>query len=847
MKNFLLTSAVAMVFLGADGQCPFAVTLKSEGGNCLGNALNVSAGAGVALSAIGWYNGSTEVKTFKAVTSGATGMTIAPTNGRGIAPNQLDNAIGVFVDATGNVYIVDRLNYRVQKWPPGGVSGQTVAGGNGQGAQANQLSDPIGVFVDPAGNVYVDDFGNYRIQEWAPGAVSGVTVAGGNGQGSNANQLSQPTSVFVDGGGNIFIADANNNRVQEWAPGAVSGMTVAGGNGPGNAANQLDYPAGVFVDGFGNLYVADEKNNRIQEWAPGAVSGVTVAGGNGVGNAANQLNTPYSVFVDNSGNIYIDDLVNYRIQKWAWGAASGVTVAGGNGGGNGANQLLDPTGVFVDSQGNIYIADYGNNRIQKWGPESSITTTYTPLVPGSYTAVVTNASGCTVTSNAIVLEPTVTPVVSISASATNICTGSSVSFTASAANGGAAPVWQWQVNGVSASANGAVYTTNTLVKGDLVSCILTSDAVCASPSSVNSDTITIAIGPPVTPALTIATTADTICQGAQVGFAASPVNGGSTPVFQWKVNGVNVFSDSAVFITNSLVDGDIVSCVMTSQAGCVTAPTANSNVLPMTVKPAAGSTVTISAANAMVCAGAPVSFSANAVSSGIAPDYQWQVNGVDAGTDSRVYTSNGLANGDRISCLFSDSTVCASSSSNMLTMQVDAAPDVDSGQTYTIILGQGVMLNPALSDSIVSYLWSPALGLSDSAIRNPVASPLTSTVYMLTVTAADGCKASGYIRVDVSAPVRVPNAFTPNGDGKNDIFYILSAPQGSLIRDFSIYDRWGQNVFRVRDAPAGDRAFGWNGDMGGHPAPQGAYIYLVILGLADGTTQKFQGSLLLIR
>jgi gliding motility-associated-like protein len=847
MKNFLLTSAVAMASLGAAGQCPFAVSLKSEGGNCLGTALDVSAGSSATLSIIAWYNGGSEVKTFKAITTGGTGVTIAPTNGRGAAANQLDNAIAVFVDGTGNVYIADRLNNRVQKWPPGGVSGQTVAGGNGQGAQANQLSDPIGIFVDPAGNVYVDDFGNYRIQEWAPGAVSGVTVAGGNGQGSNANQLSQPTSVFVDGGGNCFIADANNNRVQEWAAGASSGVTVGGGNGPGNAANQLDYPAGVFVDGSGNIYIADEKNNRIQKWAPGATSGVTVAGGNGVGSAANQLNTPYSIFVDNSGNIYIDDLVNYRIQEWAPGATSGVTVAGGNGGGSGANQLQDPTGVFVDNQGNVYVADYGNNRIQKWGPESSIVTTFTPLIPGSYTAVVTNSSGCTVTSNAIVIQATSTPAVSISASATNICTGSSVSFTASATNGGSTPVWQWQVNGVNTGTNSAAYTTNGLMNGDLVTCMMTSNAVCASPASVNSDTITISIGPPVAPALTITTTADTICQGAKVAFTALPVNGGSPPVFQWQVNGVNQGPDSPVFITNTLADGDVVCCVMTSQAGCVTAPTATSNFLPVTVKPQGASSVTISTADTAVCGGAQVSFTAHAVDSGIAPAYQWQLNGVNAGTDTRFYTSNGLVTGDRVSCIFSDSTVCAASTSNILTMQVYPAPGVDSGQTFTIALGQGIRLNPVLSDSIVSYDWNPPAGLSDSAIRNPFASPLTSTVYRLTVTAADGCKASGLITVNVSAPVRVPNAFTPNGDGKNDIFYVLSAPVGSRIRDFSIYDRWGQNVFRVRDAPAGDRAFGWNGNIGGQPALQGAYIYSVILVLADGRTQKVQGSLLLIR
>ncbi len=847
MKHILLTCALALFLFGVYAQCPFAVSLKSASGNCLGNALNVSTGPGVAASTIIWYDGSTAVKTVRAVTTSGAGMTIAPTAGRGPAANQLDNAIGVFVDGAGNVYIVDRLNYRVQKWPPGASSGQTVAGGNGQGTNANQLSDPIGIFVDPAGDVYVDDFGNYRVQEWAPGANSGVTVAGGNGQGGNANQLSQPTAIFVDGQGDLFVTDANNNRVQEWKPGAASGITVAGGNGPGNGANQLDYPAGVFVDGNGNVYVADEKNNRVQKWAPGATSGITVAGGNGAGNAANQLNTPYGVFVDNSGDIYIDDLVNYRIQEWAPGATSGITVAGGNGGGHAANQLLDPTGVYVDSQGNIYIADYGNNRIQEWGRQSSIATSYLPLTPGSYTAVVTDNSGCTVTSNAVLIQPMDTPTVAITSSATNLCAGFTVDFTAVATNGGATPVWQWQVNGVGVGTDTAVFRTNTLSDGDIVTCVMTSTATCPSPSTVISDSITISIGPPVTPALTIAASADTLCQGSSDVFTANPVNGGSPPIFQWQVNGVNEGTDSGAFITNTLTSGDIVTCTMTSRAGCTTQPTAQSNPVRLIVKPPSISSIIISVPDTAVCSGTPVTFTAAVVSSGNAPAYQWEVNGTNVGADLPAFTSVGLSNGDRVSCVFSDSSSCSQSTSNILSMLVAVSPTVDSGQTYTVELGQGITLSPIVSDSIASYLWSPATGLSDSTIRDPVASPLKSIKYTLTVTAEDGCKASGAIMVNVSAPLRIPNAFTPNGDGRNDKFYVLTAPQGSRIKDFSIYDRWGQTIFKVVDARSGDPASGWNGNIGRDPAPAGAYLYSIVLELGDGSVQQFRGTLLLIR
>src|SRR2546428_383081 len=122
-----------------------------------------------------------------------------------------------------------------------GQDGVTVAGGNGNGSAANQLAFPTGVFVDASGNIFVADGNNYRIQKWAPGAIEGITVAGGNGYGSAANQLYNPGGVFVDATGDVFVADQSNYRIQKWAPGATQGITVAGVKGYGSAANQLSY------------------------------------------------------------------------------------------------------------------------------------------------------------------------------------------------------------------------------------------------------------------------------------------------------------------------------------------------------------------------------------------------------------------------------------------------------------------------------------------------------------------------------------------------------------------------------------------------------------------------------
>ncbi|MDB4742708.1 Ig-like domain-containing protein, partial [Cyclobacteriaceae bacterium] len=375
--------------------------------------------------------------------------TVAGGNGQGSAANQFDYPYGVAVDASGNIYVADGTNQRIQKWAPGASEGTTVAGGNGYGSAANQLYSPYGVAVDASGNVFIADQDNHRIQKWAPGATTGTTVAGGNGQGSAANQLYYPYSVAVDASGNVFIADRSNHRIQKWAPGATTGTTVAGGNGLGSAANQLYSPYGVAVDASGNVFIADQNNHRIQKWAPGATTGTTVAGGNGQGSAANQLYYPYSVAVDASGNVFIADFFNHRIQKWAPGATTGTTVAGGNGQGSAANQLTYPYGVAVDALGNVFIADYYNHRIQK------VTNAPQIIIPAGQTSATLTITG---TDDAID-EPDETIILTPSATGADLA--SSAALNIAFTDNDLPPVIV--VTGVSSTAGNGIYAIGNVI------------------------------------------------------------------------------------------------------------------------------------------------------------------------------------------------------------------------------------------------------------------------------------------------------------------------------------------------------------------------------------------------
>ena len=325
------------------------------------------------------------------ISQAQTITTVAGGNGTGVDSIQLNYPYGIWMDRSGNIYVSDQtnnnsqysVNSRIQMFTAGSTSatgGVTVAGGNGPGAAADQLYNPNGIIVDSTGNIYIADLGNNRIQEFPVGSTSlssGVTVAGGNFQGNLPFQLSDPEGVFVDGSGNLYVADADNNRIQMFPAGSTSatnGITVAGGRGLGANAYQLSYPNAVFVDGGGNLYVSDNLNNRIQKFPPGSDSttnGVTVAGGNGLGSAGNQLNSPTGIFVDRTGNLYVADYYNDRVQMFPAGsdsATNGITVAGGNGQGSAPDQLAYPTTVYVDTMGSIYVVDQLNNRVQKWSP-----------------------------------------------------------------------------------------------------------------------------------------------------------------------------------------------------------------------------------------------------------------------------------------------------------------------------------------------------------------------------------------------------------------------------------------------------------------------------------------------
>ncbi len=188
------------------------------------------------------------------------------------------------------------------------------------------------------------------------------------------------------------------------------------------------------------------------------------------------------------------------------------------------------------------------------------------------------------------------------------------------------------------------------------------------------------------------------------------------------------------------------------------------------------------------------------------------------------------------------------------TIHVEHAPPliVDVGPDYSVILGDSVFVDPMVTGlSPFSYQWQ---GTDNSGtISCPICpstaiTPYFSSTIGLEVTDAAGCTARDELDIEVDRTVYIwiPNAFSPNGDGVNDLFYVAGRYPYEL-EEFSIFSRWGQRLFHTNNVPVGYEAAGWNGISGNALMNPGVYVYLATIRLADGTKQHFAGDLTLIR
>ena len=230
---------------------------------------------------------------------------------------------GVVAATPSNVYVIDEYNKRIQQFtstvPPTAYAYSATLSGPGSGD--GQLSSPRGVAVDSSGNLYVADNGNDRVQKFDE---NGGFLDKWGGNGSGDGQMQQPYDVTVAPDGSVYVADTANHRIQKFTS---TGTFLAKWGGPGSGDGQLVQPEGVATDSAGNVYVADSGNDRIQKFSP---SGAFIAKFGSIGTGDGQLNRPSDIAVDASGTIYVLDGGNSRVQKFGEGGAPISTIPQGS-------------------------------------------------------------------------------------------------------------------------------------------------------------------------------------------------------------------------------------------------------------------------------------------------------------------------------------------------------------------------------------------------------------------------------------------------------------------------------------------------------------------------------------
>jgi len=313
--------------------------------------------------------------------------------------------------------------------------------------------------------------------------------------------------------------------------------------------------------------------------------------------------------------------------------------------------------------------------------------------------------------------------VTIAAGSNPACSGTTVTFTATPVNGGTTPSYQWKVNGVNAGTNSATYAYIPL-NNDIVSCVMTSSTTCATGSPATSNSVTMVVNTSLPASVTIAAGSNPACSGTTVTFTATPVNGGTTPSYQWKVNGVNAGTNSATYAYIPL-NNDVVSCVMTSNATCASGSPATSNSVTMIINTSLPVSVAISASQTSVCTGSSVTFTANPTNGGTLPSYQWKVNGGNTGTNSSTFTYI-PANNDVVTCVLVSNLGCVTgnpATSNPVTLTVGTSIPVSvtlMASANPVCAGTSVTLTPIPTNGGTrpKYTW----------YRNSIQVPFTSVL-----------------------------------------------------------------------------------------------------------------------
>ena len=438
---------------------------------------------------------------------------------------------------------------------------------------------------------------------------------------------------------------------------------------------------------------------------------------------------------------------------------------------------------------------------------------FTGLAAGAYTVTIKDANGCTNTTNVSIANISGATVTGIATDAT--CSSSNGTITATGA-GGTTP-YRYSIDGTNFQpAN--IFTG--LAGGQYILTIKDANGC------LDSQLITINVSNPI---VLNAGNDLSICPGTAVQLSAST----NAAVYSWSpsaglsnTNTLNPIASPAV-TTAYILTASISQCIKTD--------TVIVTVLSSPV-PFAGN-------DASICLGNTVQLHG---SGGV--KYLWSpATGLSNAANANPVFVPSRPGTYAFALSVSDASGCTSLQKDTVVITVTPPVKVFAGNDTAVAVNQPLQLNAVDIGNvgISTYTWSPSFGLNDAFIQNPVfeSGSINTYTYTVTATTAGGCTAKDVItiKVFIKPELYAPNAFTPNGDGQNDVFKLI--PVGiKELKYFNIYNRFGEMIFTTRNLGSG-----WDGTYKGQKQDPNTFVWVAEAVDYNGNVLKRQGFVILIR
>jgi gliding motility-associated-like protein len=460
-----------------------------------------------------------------------------------------------------------------------------------------------------------------------------------------------------------------------------------------------------------------------------------------------------------------------------------------------------------------------------------VQTTSMPLgcCDGSYTCIATDANGCTSTASVVITEPT--PVVLSPVTPATICIGASTTLTTSASGGNGGYNYTWMPTGE---------TTTSITVSPTVTSTYTVTASDASGCTALPKTVVITVNPALT---VIATGAISICPGGSATLTATPNGGNGGPyTYAWAPAGSGT---SATTVSPAVS----TTYTVTVSDGCGTPPATDTVTVIVLPVP----TVAFSANVTSGCAALCVNFTDSSIVAAGSTIVTWAWNFGDGTTSTIPNPTHCFSGPGKYSITLTVQTNggCSATFTNtsMITVFADPVAEFNATPNPTDVLDPNVTMNNLSTPDVNYWFWT--FGDGDSLSPN-VSSPLhkysdsTEKTYTTTliVRNANGCvdTVSHNIVIGPQFTFYIPNAFTPNGDGMNDLFFGMGI--GIVKYEMFIFDRWGNMIYHANSLKEQ-----WDGkaNYGKDIAQQDVYVWKVSLTDVFHKKHNYIGTVTLVK